>query len=69
MSDGDTDWLDKLADADGVIAELREQRDALVGALRALFDEQVWPPTVSREFQWRVAMDRAEAILKKAEGK
>ena len=51
-------------------AELRRlhaQRDALLEALQALYDEQEGPPLIRRHRQWQAAMDKARAAIAKAE--
>ena len=50
-------------------ATLKAQRDALLEALQALYDEQEGPPLIRRHRQWQAAMDKARAAIAKAEEK
>ena len=50
------------------IAAVEAQRDALLEALQALYDEQESPPLIRRHRQWQAAMDKARAAIAKAEG-
>lgn len=43
------------------------QRDALLEALQALYDEQEGPPLIRRHRQWQDAIDKARAAIKAAE--
>ena len=49
------------------IAAVEAQRDALLEALQALYDEQEGPPLIRRHRQWQAAMDKARAAIAKAE--
>ena len=49
------------------IAAVEAQRDALLEALQALYDEQEGPPLIRRQAQWEAAMNKARAAIAKAE--
>ena len=51
---------------DAAAAELRRlhaQRDALLEALQALYDEQEGPPLIRRHRQWQEAIDKTRAAI------
>lgn len=45
-----------------------DQRDELLGALKALLDEQEGPPLIRRHRQWQAAVDACRAAIAKATG-
>ena len=49
------------------ILKLYAQRDALLEALQALYDEQQGPPLIRHQAAWEAAMQKARAAIKKAE--
>ena len=51
------------------LCKLTRERDALLEALQALYDEQEGPPLIRRHRQWQAAMDKARAAIAKAEEK
>ena len=50
------------------IAAVEAQRDALLEALQALYDEQQGPPLIRHQAAWEAAMEKARAAIAKAEG-
>ena len=48
------------------IADLEAQRDLLLEALQALYDEQQGPPLIRHQAAWEAAMEKARAAIKKA---
>ena len=49
------------------LAAVEAQRDALLEALQALYDEQNGPPLIRHQAAWEAAMQKARAAIKKAE--
>ena len=47
--------------------ELLAQRDALLEALQALYDEQNGPPLIRHQAAWEAAMEKARAAIKAVE--
>ena len=50
------------------VCRLTRERDALLEALQALYDEQEGPPLIRRHRQWQAAMDKARAAIAAVEG-
>ena len=48
-------------------AALKAQRDALLEALQALYDEQQGPPLIRHQAAWEAAMQKARAAIKAVE--
>lgn len=65
--------LKSAAHHDEAAAELRRlaaveaQRDALLEALQALYDEQNGPPLIRHQAAWEAAMEKARAAIKAVE--
>ena len=51
------------------LAAVEAQRDALLEALQALYDEQQGPPLIRHQAAWEAAMQKARAAIAKAEEK
>ena len=49
------------------VLELKAQRDALLEALQALYDEQNGPPLIRHQAAWEAAMEKARAAIKAVE--
>ena len=50
------------------IAAVEAQRDALLEALQALYDEQNGPPLLRHQSAWEAAIEKARAAIKAVEG-